>query len=242
MQIVRIGIANLNHTANAVDGRAQIVAHATQKLRLCRIGRRGLTRCLCQFVAIAALLLQQVRQTSAISAATHRHNNGYNTAVEHQHAGSNSRDDLKVALRRGIGVHVEFSRFTKCAQIPLAVGVNQSDLTSRASILYTVDNKDIRRRQIEHAQYGGFNGIGRNDLAIAFDHDIAAVDGLITTEQALQFERIACNCLRALMPYRDNDTLVIPPSHAANVCDRVIRKCDAGGIGLKRMGCHLQHG
>ena len=133
-------------------------------------------------------------------------------------------------------------RFSKCAQIPLAVGVNQSDLTSQASILNTVDNKDIRRRQIEHAQYGGFNGIGRNDLAIAFDHDIATVDGLITTEQALQFERIACNCLRALMPYCDNDALVILPGYAANVCDRIIRKRNAGGIGLKRMGCHLQHG
>ena len=242
MQIVRIGIANLDHAANAVDGRAQIVAHATQKLRLCRVGRRGLTRRLCQLVAIVALLLQQVRQTSTISAATHRHNNGYNTAVEHQHAGGNSRGDLKVALRRGIGVHIEFVRFSKCAQIPLAVGVNQSDLTSQASILNTVDNKDIRRRQIEHAQYGGFNGIGRNDLAIAFDHDIAAIDGFIAIKQALQFECIACNRFRALMPYRDNDALAILPSHAANVCDRIIRKRDAGGIGLKRMSCHLQHG
>ena len=114
-------------------------------------------------------------EASTISAATHRHNNGYNTAVEHQHAGGNSRGDLKVALRRGIGVHIEFVRFSKCAQIPLAVGVNQSDLTSQTSILNTVDNKDIRHRQIEYAQYGGFNGIGRNDLAIAFDHNIAAI-------------------------------------------------------------------
>ena len=242
MKIVRIGIADLNHTANAVDGRAQIVAHATQKLRLCRVGRRGLTRCLCQFVAIVALLLQQVRQTSTISAATHHHNNGYNTAVEHQHAGSNSRNNLKVAPRRGIGVHVEPARFSKCAQIPLAAGVDQSDFAGQASILNTVDNKDIRCRQIECAQYGGFNGIGRNDLAIAFDHDIAAVNGLITTEQALQFERIACNCLRALMPDRDNDALAILPGHATNVCNRIIRKRNAGGIGLKRMGCHLQHG
>ena len=242
MQIARIGIADLNHTANAVDGRAQIVAHAAQKLRLCRVGRRGLTRRLCQLVAIVALLLQQVRQTSTVSAATHHHNNGYNTAVEHQHAGSNSCDDLKVAPCRGIGVHIEFVRFSKCAQIPLAVGVNQSDLTSQASILNTVDNKDIRRRQIEHAQYGGFNGIGRNDLAVAFDHDIAAIDGFIAIKQALQFERIACNCLRALMPYCDNDALVILPGYAANVCDRIIRKRNAGGIGLKRMGCHLQHG
>ena len=44
------------------------------------------------------------------------------------------------------------------------------------------------------------------------------------------------------MPYCDNDALVIPPGYAANVCDRIIRKRDAGGIGLKRMGCHLQHG
>ena len=133
-------------------------------------------------------------------------------------------------------------RFSKCAQIPLAVGVNQSDLTSQASILNTVDNEDVRRRQIEYAQYGGFNGIGRNDLAVAFDHDIAAIDGFIAFEQALQFECIACNRLRALMPYRDNDALAILPSHAANVCDRIIRKRDAGGIGLKRMSCHLQHG
>ena len=242
LQIVRIGIANLDHAANAVDGCAQVMAHATQKLRLCRVGRRGLTRRLCQLVAIVALLLQQVRQTSTISAATHRHNNGYNTAVERQHAGSNSRDNLKVTPRRGIGVHIEFVRFSKCAQIPLAVGVNQSDLTSQASILNTVDNEDVRRRQIEYAQYGGFNGIGRNDLAVAFDHDIAAIDGFIAIKQALQFERIACNRLRALMPYRDNDALAILPSHAANVCDRIIRKRDAGGIGLKRMSCHLQHG
>ena len=242
MQIVRIGIADLDHAANAVDGRAQIVAHAAQKLRLCRVGRRGLTRCLCQLVAIVALLLQQVRQTSTISAATHRHNNGYNTAVEHQHAGGNSRGDLKVALRRGIGVHIEFVRFSKCTQIPLAVGVNQFDLTGQASILNTVDNEDVRRRQIEYAQYSGFNGIGRNDLAVAFDHDIAAIDGFIAFEQTLQFERIACNRLRALMPDRDNDALAIPPRHAANVCDRIIRKRDAGGIGLKRMSCHLQHG
>ena len=242
MQVVRIGIANLDHAANAVDGRAQIVAHATQKLRLCRVGRRGLTRRLCQPVAIVALLLQQVRQTSTISAATHRHNNGYNTAVERQHAGSNSRDNLKVAPRRGIGVHIEFVRFSKCAQIPLAVGVNQSDLTSQASILNTVDNEDIRRRQIEYAQYGGFNGIGRNDLAVAFDHDIAAIDGFIAIKQALQFECIACNRLHALMPYRDNDALAIPPGHATNVCNRIIRKRNAGGIGLKRMGCNLQHG
>ena len=132
-------------------------------------------------------------------------------------------------------------RFTECAQIPLAVGVNQSDLTSQASILYAVDNEDVRRRQIEFAQYGGFNGIGRNDLAIVFDHDIAVIDGFITIKQALQFERIARDRLRALMPYRDNDALAIPPRHAANVCDRIIRKRDAGGIGLKRMGCHLQH-
>ena len=242
MQIVRIGIANLDHAANAVDRRAQIVAHAAQKLRLCRVGGRGLTRRLCQLVAIVALLLQQVRQTSAISAATHHHNNGYNTAVERQHAGSNSRDNLKVALRRGIGVHIEFVRFSKCAQIPLAVGVNQSDLTSQASILNTIDNEDVRRRQIEHAQYGGFNGIGRNDLAVAFDHDIAVIDGFITIEQALQFERITRDRLRALMPDRDNDALAIPPRHAANVYDRIIRKRDAGGIGLKRMSCHLQHG
>ena len=44
------------------------------------------------------------------------------------------------------------------------------------------------------------------------------------------------------MPYRDNDALVILPGYAANVCDRIIRKRDTGGIGLKRMGCHLQHG
>ena len=182
------------------------------------------------------------KSTSTSSAATHHHNNGYNTAVEHQHAGSNSRDDLKVAPRRGIGVHVEPARFSKCAQIPLAAGVDQSDFAGQASILNTVDNKDIRCRQIEYAQYGGFNGIGRNDFAIAFDHDIATVDGLITTEQALQFERIACNCLRALMPDRDNDALAILPGHATNVCNRIIRKRNAGGIGLKRMGCHLQHG
>ena len=242
MQIVRIGIADLNHTADAVDRRAQIVAHTTQELRLCRVGRRGLTRRLCQLVAIVALLLQQVRQTSTISAATHHHNSGYNTAVEHQHAGSDSRDDLKVALRRGIGVHVEFLRFAVCAQIPLAVDVDQSDFAGRASILNLVDNDGARRRQIEHAQYGGFNGIGRNDLAIVFDHDIAAIDGFITFEQALQFERIACNCLRTLMPYRDNDTLAILPGHATNVCNRIISKRDADGIGLKRMGCHLQHG
>ena len=242
MQIVRIGIADLNHAANAVDGRAQIVAHATQELRLCRVGRRGLTRRLCQLVAIVALLLQQVRQTSTISAATHHHNSGYNTAVEHQHAGSDSRDDLKVALRRGIGVHVEFLRFAVCAQIPLAVDVDQSDFAGQASILNFVDNNGVRRGQVEHAQYGGFDGIGRNDLAIVFDHDIAAIDGFIAIKQALQFECIACNCLRALMPYRDNDTLVILPGYTANVCDRIIRKRDAGGIGLKRMGCHLQHG
>ena len=44
------------------------------------------------------------------------------------------------------------------------------------------------------------------------------------------------------MPYRDNDALAILPGYAANVCDRIIRKRNAGGIGLKRMGCHLQHG
>ena len=218
------------------------MAHATQKLRLCRVGGRGLARRLCQLVAIVALLQQQVGHALALGTATHHHNGGYCTAVEHQHAGDNGGDDLEVMPRRGIGVHIEFVRFSKCAQIPLAVGVNQFDLTSQASILNTVDNEDIRHRQIEYAQYGGFNGIGRNDLAVAFDHDIAAIDGFVAFEQALQFERITRDRLRALMPYRDNDALAIPPRHAANVCDRIIRKRDAGGIGLKRMSCHLQHG
>ena len=136
---------------NAVDGRAQIVAHATQKLCLCRVGRRGLTRRLCQLVAIVALLLQQVGHALTLGTATHHHNGGYCTAVEHQHAGDNGGDDLEVMPRRGIGVHIEFVRFSKCAQIPLAVGVNQFDLTSQASILNTVDNEDVRRRQIEYA-------------------------------------------------------------------------------------------
>ena len=133
-------------------------------------------------------------------------------------------------------------RFAVCAQIPLAVDVDQSDFAGQASILNFVDNDGVRRRQVEHAQDGGFNGVGRNDLAIVFDHDIAAIDGLIAFEQTLQFERIARNRLRALMPYRDNDTLAILPSNAANVCNRIIRKRNTSGIGLKRMGCHLQHG
>lgn len=44
------------------------------------------------------------------------------------------------------------------------------------------------------------------------------------------------------MPYRDNDTLAILSGHATNVCNRIIRKRNSIGIGLKRMGCHLQHG
>ena len=114
-------------------------------------------------------------------------------------------------------------RFSKCAQIPLAVGVNQFDLTGQASILNTVDNEDVRRRQIEYAQYSGFNGIGRNDLAVAFDHDIAAIDGFIAFEQTLQFECIACNRLRALMPYRDNDALAILPMSATESSASVMR-------------------
>ena len=176
-----------------------------------------------------------------LGAAARQRNSGYNTAVERQHAGNNNSDGLEVTPRGGIGVHVELARFTKCAQIPLAVGVDQSDLTSQATLLDTVDNDGIRRRQIEHARRGGFNGISRNNLAIVFNHDIAAIDGLIAIEQALQLERIARDRLGTLVPYRDNDTLAVPPSHAANVCDRIVRKRDAGGIGLKRMGRHLQH-
>ena len=242
MQIVRIGIANLNHAANAVDGRAQIVTHTTQKFRLCRVGRRGLARCLCQLVAIVAFLQQQVGQALPLCMAARQRSCGYSAAVEHQHAGNYNCDGFKVTPRGSVGVHVELACFAKSAQIPLAVGVDQTNPTGQAAFLNTVDYGGIRRRQNECTRRGGFNGIGRNNLGIVFDHDIAAIDGFIAIEQALQLERIARDRLGALVPYRNNDALAAPPSHAANVGDRIIRKRDAGGIGLKRMGRHLQHG
>ena len=167
---------------------------------------------------------------------------GHSTAVEHQHAGDYDCDGFKVTLRGRIGVHVELACSTKRAQIPLAVGVDQANLTAQAAFLNTSDYGGIRCRQNECARRGGFNGIGRNDLGIVFNHDITAIDGFIAVEQALQLERIARDRLGALVPYRDNDALAVLPRHTANVCDRIIRKRDAGGIGLKRIGRHLQHG
>ena len=242
MQIIGISVAHFDHAANAVDGRAQVVAHAAQELCLCGVGGRGLARGFGQLVAIVALLLQQIRQAPAVRTAANQHNSGYGTAVEHQNAGNDNGDGLKVALCRGIGIHVELSRFTICAQIPVAVDIDQPDLAGQAVLLNAIDNEGIRRGQLKHAQYGGLNGIGRNDLAIVFDHDIAAVDGLVAIEQALQLERVARNRLGALVPHRDNDTVTVLTGDATNVRDRIVRKRDAGAIGLKRIARHFQHG
>ena len=141
-----MSVSHLDHAADAVNGRAQVVAHATQELCLCRVGGRGLARRFGQLIAVVSLLLQQIRQASTVRAAAHQHNGSYGTAIEHQYASDNRSDDLKEALRRGIRIHVKLTRLAVCAQIPLAVDVNQLDFAGQAALLNAIDNDDIRRR------------------------------------------------------------------------------------------------
>ena len=234
LQVAAVVLADLHHALDAVDRRADVVAHALQELRLGRVGPLGPPRGLHQLFLILPLLPELARMVALRRFPTQRHDQHQHHRVEKQrHRDITQRIAENVEFRH-IGVHIvcpPAPDHTEAAVRRLAVvSAHGEHLIVPASPVeiaqhrYLVRVKSHQRAVVRHDDL----------LAVCHHQRFLAVD-LVAVQQRGEEQSVGPDILHRRAVISHHDALGVAAPVGRHVDIRAVRAVHAPGIGLFRV-------
>ena len=236
VRIVLVVIRNLNHTANAVDRRADIVAHALQELGLSAVGLLGLFSGFHQLLTefpLAPIPLGQIfpRGTSA-----EHLNRGQHDQINDQRR-HHIFDHISHYHAVGyIGVDIVVAAAVQTAEIGAAIALEMPDRGGRKIRLDLLQNTAALHLGISQRFI-----VGRDNAVTICHHNHTVVPGIIARKRALYGQRIIACILRSGVIVCNDHTGHICTAVRRNIHIGAVRQVNPRSIGLLRIPDHIEH-
>ncbi len=235
-EVVGIGVADPYHADDAVDRGADIVAHALEELGFCAVRALGLVARGAEKDVEVALRLQALLEVLALGDAARVGERADDRGVQDDGDELGDADDAQRVRERAVDVDI--------AVVGLALGPDEEPMARhddagavRDLFLDGADDLVLRALELSNERLV----VRGRELAVALDHDHAALGRAVAVEQALHRERIAPRVLRVRVVQRDEYAPVAHMAGRADVDDRAVVEGHSRRVDLRGVLRHIEN-
>ena len=239
-QVLAVMVADLHHAADAVDGCADVVAHALQKLGLGAVGALGFAGGVFQLLLVALLPAELLLLVDMLEPPADHDDDEQHHGVGQQREQQVRGRGVQCAGQRHVGVDVVVPPALQHAVDPLAVAGTGPHAGHLAAVGVLPDA--AQNRHVVDVLPGQAFAVGGNDAVAAGDHQRFLGAGVVAFQQVLDDQVVVGGIFGAGMIINDDHARLVGAAVGSQVHVGAIVQPDAGGVGLNGELGGSQHG